>query len=136
LDGKDVIINLCEYEYRSKEEFKDPYNYRNGKEIQGIMLIYAIDSKHSFEIVGKTIEAIRSGNSNIRDSIPIILIGNKCDLEHERQVSFEEGKRFADKHGLVLFEASAQENINIEASILWVCNEVQKAPKKTNCMIS
>ena len=33
-----------------------------------------------------------------------VLIGNKLDLESNRKVSFEEGKKFADKNGMKFFE--------------------------------
>ncbi len=37
----------------------------------------------------------------------IMLIGNKCDLEQQRQVSTEEGAAFANEHGLAFLEISA-----------------------------
>ncbi len=43
-----------------------------------------------------------------------MLIGNKCDLEHRRQVSPEEGKKFADEHGLLFLETSAKTAHNVE----------------------
>jgi Ras-related protein Rab-8A len=48
-------------------------------------------------------------------------VGNKCDLEHKRQVSLEQGKGFgkyllnlADEHGIKFLETSAKETVNIE----------------------
>ena len=43
-----------------------------------------------------------------------MLIGNKCDLEHRRQVSPEEGKKFAEEHGLMFLETSAKTAHNVE----------------------
>ena len=43
----------------------------------------------------------------------IMLIGNKCDLSHSRAVSYEEGKRFAEDHGLLFMEASAKTAQNV-----------------------
>ena len=40
----------------------------------------------------------------------IILVGNKCDLNDKRQVSFEEGERMAKKLGVPFFECSAKSN--------------------------
>lgn len=45
----------------------------------------------------------------------MILVGNKCDMEDERVVSFERGKQLADQLGLEFFETSAKENINVKA---------------------
>ena len=38
----------------------------------------------------------------------IYLIGNKCDLEGARDVTYEEAKQFADENGLMFVEASAK----------------------------
>ena len=46
--------------------------------------------------------------------ITIILIGNKCDLENQRQVSQEEAQSFAQKHGLVFLETSAKTAHNVD----------------------
>ncbi|WXG42157.1 MAG: GTP-binding protein [Candidatus Freyarchaeum deiterrae] len=47
-----------------------------------------------------------------RGKIPLILIGNKTDLD--RQISTEEGQAIADKLGIPLIETSAKDQINVE----------------------
>ena len=47
------------------------------------------------------------------DNAQVILVGNKCDMEDERVISFERGKQLADSLGLEFFETSAKENINV-----------------------
>jgi len=44
----------------------------------------------------------------------ICLIGNKIDLENKREVSYEEGKNFAEENELLFFETSAKEGNNIQ----------------------
>jgi GTPase SAR1 family protein len=44
----------------------------------------------------------------------IMLIGNKCDLDARRQVSQEEGERFARDNGLIFMETSAKTSFNVE----------------------
>ena len=44
----------------------------------------------------------------------IMLIGNKCDLDARRQVSLEEGDRFAKENGLIFMETSAKTAFNVE----------------------
>ena len=44
----------------------------------------------------------------------ICLVGNKLDLEDKRQVSYEEGKNFADENDLLFFETSAKDGNNIK----------------------
>ena len=47
------------------------------------------------------------------DNAQVILVGNKCDMEDERVISYERGKQLADSLGLQFFETSAKENINV-----------------------
>lgn len=43
----------------------------------------------------------------------LVLVGNKCDLVDQRQVSYEEGKKFSDDNGMVYFETSAKVSTNV-----------------------
>nr|XP_045609604.1 uncharacterized protein LOC123765171 [Procambarus clarkii] len=49
------------------------------------------------------------------DNAQVILVGNKCDMEDERVISYERGKQLADQLGLEFYETSAKENINVKA---------------------
>lgn len=44
----------------------------------------------------------------------MILVGNKCDMEDERVISYERGKQLSDQLGIEFFETSAKENINVK----------------------
>jgi len=48
----------------------------------------------------------------------IMLIGNKSDLEHRRQVSKEEGEAFAKEHNLIFLETSAKTASNVEEAFI------------------
>ena len=48
------------------------------------------------------------------DNVVKILVGNKCDLESQRQVSFEEGQELADHYGVRFIETSAKDSKNVE----------------------
>jgi hypothetical protein len=39
----------------------------------------------------------------------IMFIGNKCDFDHKRTMSTEEGAQLAEEHGLVFMETSAKQ---------------------------
>lgn len=51
------------------------------------------------------------------DNAQVILVGNKCDMEDERVISFERGKQLADQLGVEFFETSAKENVNVKVNI-------------------
>ena len=49
-----------------------------------------------------------------KEGVLRILVGNKCDLAHSRQVSMEEAKEIANKYGIKYIETSAKDTINID----------------------
>jgi Ras-related protein Rab-2A len=53
-----------------------------------------------------------------------MLIGNKNDLEHRRAVSTEEGRAFAEKHGLIFMETSAKTAYNVEQAFINTAEEI------------
>eukprot|EP00057_Strongylocentrotus_purpuratus_P018598 XP_011673072.1 PREDICTED: ras-related protein Rap-2c-like [Strongylocentrotus purpuratus] len=49
------------------------------------------------------------------DRIPVVLVGNKADLEHERQVPTSEGMILANRWGVPFYESSAKSTQNVNA---------------------
>lgn len=54
----------------------------------------------------------------------IMLIGNKSDLDHRRQVSKEEGEKFAKDHGLIFLETSAKTAANVEEAFIHTAQKI------------
>ena len=53
-----------------------------------------------------------------------MLIGNKSDLEHERKVTFDEGRNFAKNNDLVFFECSALNSNGVEEAFMDAAREI------------
>jgi len=49
---------------------------------------------------------------------PIVVTGNKCDLEEKREVAEEEGKSFAAARRIPFFETSGKTSHNIDLAFL------------------
>ena len=47
----------------------------------------------------------------------MVLVGNKCDMEDERGISYERGRQLADQLGIEFFETSAKDNVNVKVSV-------------------
>lgn len=64
-----------------------------------------------------------------------MLVGNKSDLEANRQVKAEEGKTLADSLGIKFLETSAKDAVNVEKAFTTLSNEikskVQGRPNRT-----
>jgi small GTP-binding protein len=76
----------------------------------GCFIVYDISNEQSFENVEKWFEQVQKEGSK---DVSIILVGNKCDLENERQVPKEKGEEKAKQLNIPFFETSALSNINI-----------------------
>ena len=76
----------------------------------GILLIYDISNRDTFDDIEKWVEDIK--NSAPVDCV-IFLIGNKSDLIDKRQVTYQEGKNKAEELGLLFNEVSAKNGDNI-----------------------
>ena len=76
------------------------------------IIVYSIDKKNSFKDINLWIKEIRVNSS---PDIKIVLIGNKSDLDNDRQVSYEEGKKYLDDDEVLkFFETSAKTGENIK----------------------
>jgi len=79
------------------------------KQAQGFLVVYSVTSKHSFEMAEKLRNKIVTQKET--KDFPIVLVANKKDLTGEREISEQEGKDLATKHGILHFlETSAKEN--------------------------
>lgn len=83
---------------------------------QGFLLVYSVTAKRSFETIGEMKDKILQSKET--DKFPMVLCGNKCDLEKERKVTPEEGKELAKSWNIPFFETSAKARINIEESFI------------------
>ena len=110
----------------------------------GFLLVYSVTSHNSFEEISKLCHDIVSVKGE--DSPPFVLVGNKCDLEHARQVgidgenlhspkpglcptqslTFIEGRDLATHLGCGFFETSTKYRVNIDEVFYTLVREIRK----------
>lgn len=116
--GKDnVVIKM--WDTAGQERF---HNIASSfyKQCQGVLVVFDVGSKLSFENIKRWLANIR----NLADpSIIKYLIGNKIDIEN-RDVMFEEADLVAKESGMKYFETSAKNNIYISEAILGLATEI------------
>ena len=76
----------------------------------GILLLYDVTNKDSFKNLENWLTEIEKNSS---DKVLKILLGNKCDLSDDREISKEEGQAFAIRNGMEFMETSAKMNTNV-----------------------
>lgn len=107
VDGSEVRVNF--WDLSGQPEF---FEIRNEfyKDTQGVMLVYDVSSRESFEEVDAWLSEAAKFGASPRD-ITFVLCGNKTDKK--RVVSEDEGRQFAQNRGMVYFETSASNGQNV-----------------------
>jgi len=113
----DILDTAGQEEYSA---MRDQY-MRTG---QGFILVYAITSRSSFDEIASFRDQILRVKD--KDRVAMVLVGNKCDLEAERQVTTGEGGDLARSFGAPFFESSAKTRVNVEESFYQLVREIRK----------
>ncbi|KAK0140244.1 Ras-related protein R-Ras2 [Merluccius polli] len=79
---------------------------------EGFLLVFSVTDRGSFEEIYKFQRQILRVKD--RDEFPMILVGNKADLDPQRQVTQEEGQQLARQLKVTYMEASAKVRMNVD----------------------
>ena len=82
------------------------------RDCEGFVIIFSITSRSSFEQVSTFKEQVMRVKD--ADRLPMMLVGNKCDLEEKREVSTQEGQDLGKQFGAQFKETSAKTRVNVE----------------------
>jgi GTPase KRas protein len=122
IDQETCLLDILDT--AGQEEFsamRDQY-MRTG---QGFLCVYSITSRSSFEEISSFREQILRVKDE--DNVPMVLVGNKCDLEDSRVVATSEGADLAKSFGCKFLESSAKSRINVEESFFELVREIRKS---------
>ena len=97
----------------------------------GVMLVYDISKRKSFESIPSWVEEVRN---HAAADVVIIIVGNKKDLEALREVSVEEGQNLAKEQGCYFLETSALDNSDkmVEKVFLTLTEDIYKRKQEEN----
>jgi len=125
LNGK--LVKNQVWDSAGRDQFRESAaSYCKG--VVGIILVYDITNLESFQNLQKWLDIVKNESSIVCK----ILVGNKNDLEKDRKVTFEQGKKFAKKNGMKFLETSAKENTNVNEIFLTMMKEIIKPKPKLN----
>ncbi|PIO41271.1 Ras-related protein Rab-12 [Aquarana catesbeiana] len=95
--------------------------YRSAK---GIVLVYDITKKETFEDLPKWMKMIDKYAS---EDAELLLVGNKLDCESNREITRQQGEKFAQQiTGMRFCEASAKDNFNVDEIFLKLVDDILK----------
>lgn len=105
---------------------------RNG---DAIILVYDVTSDETFQHVTTWMDAI---HNMAKKDIPIILVGNKIDMESERRITTEEGQKLAERYNLLFKEVSAMTGDGIADAFTMLTIKIfdkQGIPANSGCKL-
>ena len=110
LKYENTITKIHIWDTAGQERFKSiAVNYF--KNSHGFIFVYDISNSSSFNDVKNWIELAFANNKSANINF---LVGNKCDLESQRQVNVNEGEELAKMRNFTFFETSAKENKDVK----------------------
>eukprot|EP00792_Barthelona_sp_PAP020_P004109 TRINITY_DN1891_c0_g2_i1.p1 TRINITY_DN1891_c0_g2~~TRINITY_DN1891_c0_g2_i1.p1 ORF type:complete len:207 (-),score=62.01 TRINITY_DN1891_c0_g2_i1:73-663(-) len=107
LNGQDVKLQIWDTAGQKKYQTITTAFYHGA---HGIVVAYDVTRASTFENVQNWLDAVEKHAS---ENVELLLIGNKTDLDKERQVTTEEGLEFATERGISFIETSAQSGENV-----------------------
>ena len=119
-NGEEIKVKISDT--AGQERFKSiASNYM--KKANGVVLVYDITSRASFQGIDKWISEISGDSTTLK---PMILIGNKADMETGRVISVQEGEDLAKKYGegIHFYETSCKTGDNVDKAISDLVNQI------------
>ncbi|KAM6397711.1 LOW QUALITY PROTEIN: ras-related protein Ral-B [Pluvialis apricaria] len=127
LDGEEVQIDILDT--AGQEDYaaiRD--NYCSG---EGFLLVFSITEHESFTATAEFREQILRVKAE-EDKIPLLVVGNKSDLEERRQVPVEEARSKAEEWGVQYVETSAKTRANVDKVFFDLMREIRAKKMSEN----
>ncbi|XP_035809563.2 ras and EF-hand domain-containing protein isoform X2 [Amphiprion ocellaris] len=122
VDGEPVLLQL--WDTAGQERFRSiAKSYF--RRADGVLLLYDVTCEKSFLNVRDWVDMIEDVS---REDIPIMLVGNKCDLRQDAVncVPFSYGEKLAMTYNTLFCETSAKDGSNILEAVLHLARQVTK----------
>lgn len=120
IDINNNHVKLQVWDTAGQERFRSvTRSYYRGS--AGALLVYDVTRRETFIHLTNWLTDCR--NQTTPNTV-ILMIGNKCDLNDQRQVSSEEAKEFAQENNLLYMETSAKMGTNVEESFVSTAKKI------------
>lgn len=116
------VIKLQIWDTAGQERFRTlTASYYRGA--QGIIIVYDVTDRETFDNVRTWITEIEKYS---QAGVCKILVGNKCDMDDRRQVTYDEGKEFASQFGMPFLETSAKATQRVDEAFDTMTREIKE----------
>jgi len=117
-DGKSIRAQIWD---TSGQEIYKSITKGYFKGAHGAIVVYDITKKKTFEHVNQWLNDIKE-SADLNPAI--MMIGNKCDLTHLREVQQEDAIQFAKQKGVAFLETSALDMTRVELAFESMINGI------------
>ena len=93
------------------------------RKADGIIIVYDITNKESFERIQDWIKSIYD-NTDTYKEIQMIIVGNKIDLEEMREVTKEDGLKIGKYYEIDFYEASAKNDEGVNNFMIKIIRDI------------
>ncbi|KCV69838.1 hypothetical protein H696_03311 [Fonticula alba] len=121
--GYECVVNITDTAGQQEYTSLRDHQLRHA---EGFLLVYSICDATSFDEAKALKEAIERVNEHQTVATPVVLVGNKIDLEADRQVSTRDASAYATELGIPFFETSAKTSHGVEAAFHALITELRK----------
>ena len=119
INNKTVQVKIWDTVGQERFRALTPSFLRNA---EGVVIVFDVTSQDSFDNVKGWINSIKS---NIGENvIPIIIVGNKIDMENLREISKEDGNKIASENGFKYFETSTKTGKGVDEAFKELVNQI------------
>ena len=121
INNKTIQIKI--WDTASQERYKalTPSYFKNA---EGVLVVYDITNTDSFDNVKYWISSIKYNMESKNIKIPIILLGNKIDMDESREITKEVAEKYAAENNYKYFETSAKTGVGIDKAIRELVDQV------------
>jgi len=127
IDGKGIRLSTWLFFYEETDvNNKMPFLIRLVSKNHGVILLYDITNIKTLDKLSEWCQKIK----NYKEDIPILLVGNKLDLEEHRNISQEQLERFKETHGISSsMEISLKTGENVDKMFIKVTKMIARKLK-------
>jgi small GTP-binding protein len=93
------------------------------RKADGIIIVFDVTNKESFDKIHDWVKSVHDNIDSYRE-MQIIIVGNKIDLEENREVTKEEGNKLSDFYEIPYFEASAKNSNGVRAFMMRIITDI------------
>ncbi|CAF3177171.1 unnamed protein product [Rotaria socialis] len=123
IDGNRVKLAIWDTAGQERFRTLTPGYYRGA---QGAILVYDVCNRASFRQLDRWISELDTFST--KTNIIKMLVGNKIDQEESREITRDEGARFARKHSMLFIEASARTREGVQIAFEELVQKIIQKP--------